>query len=112
MYPTIIQAFGFDYVVESETRTKYQLLGRQPNKGNQLTTKIFRILPDNTDYERNTIIRVHVIRKTSQGCQDAEVQQSLIHLYPSTVKYQLFLNEGKAKFLNSTWQSDEVVKRL
>lgn len=67
-----------------------------------LVTDISRILPDNTDHERNTIIRVHVIRKTSEGCKDAEVKESLFHLYPSTVKYHLFLNEGKAKFLNNT----------
>ncbi|KAK3490539.1 uncharacterized protein B0T23DRAFT_405376 [Neurospora hispaniola] len=102
-----VEGFGFQYVNTLNQSNLHHFLERPSTNYSQnhilnVTTHAINV---------NEYIEVNVVRKASNDC-DANVITTTHHLYPSTVKYKLFLQGQKATFSTSDWQNDEVVQLL
>lgn len=111
------QGFGFKYVNTVEESNLRNFLERPSPKatddryGNYTESQIFFVTVTRLDSDYNKYIEINIVRKTSNDC-DANVITTTHRLYPSMVRYNLFLQGQNGTFLASDWQSDDVVQLL
>ncbi|KAK3487070.1 hypothetical protein B0T13DRAFT_491899 [Neurospora crassa] len=102
-----VEGFGFEYVNRYNQSDLYLYLKRPPAGYSE--SPIFNVTTSASD--DNKYIKVDIVRKASNDC-DTNVITTTHHLFPSTVKYDLFLDGQNATFQTSDWQNDSVVQRL
>ncbi|KHE87567.1 hypothetical protein GE21DRAFT_1323046 [Neurospora crassa] len=102
-----VEGFGFEYVNRYNQSDSYLYLKRPPAGYSE--SPIFNVTTSASD--DNKYIKVDIVRKASNDC-DTNVITTTHHLFPSTVKYDLFLDGQNATFQTSDWQNDSVVRRL